>query len=47
MGVPCVLGEKGVESIVELDLNDRERADFDRSAASVRADIERLRNIAS
>jgi malate dehydrogenase len=47
MGVPCVLGEKGVESIVELDLNDRERADFDRSAASVRADIERLRDIAS
>jgi malate dehydrogenase len=47
MGVPCVLGEKGVESIVELDLNDRERADFDGSAASVRADIERLRNIAS
>jgi malate dehydrogenase len=43
MGVPCVLGEKGLESIVELDLNDRERADFERSAASVRADIERLR----
>jgi malate dehydrogenase len=45
MGVPCVLSEKGVESIVELDLNERERADFDRSAAAVRADIERLRKI--
>ena len=45
MGVPCVLSEKGVESIVELDLNERERADFDRSAAAVRADIERLRTI--
>ncbi len=45
MGVPCVLSEKGVESIVELDLNERERADFDRSAAAVRADIERLREI--
>lgn len=45
MGVPCVLSEKGVESIVELDLNERERADFDRSAAAVRADIERLRQI--
>jgi hypothetical protein len=28
MGVPCVLGERGVESIVELDLNDREREEF-------------------
>ena len=45
MGVPCVLSEKGVESIVELHLNERERADFDRSAAAVRADIERLRKI--
>jgi malate dehydrogenase len=47
MGVPCVLGERGMESIVELDLNDRERADFDRSASAVRADIERLRNLSS
>lgn len=45
MGVPCVLGEKGIESIVELDLNARERADFDRSAAAVRSEIERLRDI--
>jgi malate dehydrogenase len=46
MGVPCVLGERGVESIVELDLNDREREEFKGSVASVRADIERLRNLA-
>ena len=46
MGVPCVLGEKGMESIVEVDLSARERADFDRSASSVRADIQRLRDIA-
>lgn len=45
MGVPCVLGERGVESIVELDLNARERADFEHSAASVRVDIERLRQM--
>lgn len=45
MGVPCVLGEKGVESIVELDLTAQERADFERSAASVRADIQRLRDL--
>ena len=42
MGVPCILGEKGIESIIELDLNSRERADFLRSAGSVRAEIERL-----
>jgi malate dehydrogenase len=46
MGVPCVLGERGVESIVELDLNDREREEFKGSVASVRADIERLRSLA-
>ncbi|KXX64958.1 malate dehydrogenase [Marichromatium gracile] len=45
MGVPCVLGWQGVEQVVELDLEPTERADFDRSAASVRADIERLREI--
>lgn len=45
MGVPCVLGEKGVESIVELDLTAQERADFERSAASVRTDIQRLRDL--
>ncbi|AHF05120.1 malate dehydrogenase [Marichromatium purpuratum 984] len=45
MGVPCVLGWQGVEQVVELDLEPIERADFDRSAASVRADIERLREI--
>jgi len=45
MGVPCVLGWQGVEQVVELDLEATERADFDRSAASVRADIERLREI--
>ncbi len=46
MGVPCVLGEKGLESIVELDLNSLERTDFDHSVASVRTDIERLRALA-
>ncbi|NKN32824.1 malate dehydrogenase [Marichromatium bheemlicum] len=45
MGVPCVLGWGGVEQVVELDLEPTERADFDRSVASVRADIERLREI--
>lgn len=45
MGVPCILGEKGVESIIELDLNPDERADFERSATAVRAERERLSEI--
>jgi malate dehydrogenase len=42
MGVPCVLDETGLARVVELDLNDRERVDFERSVAAVRADIVRL-----
>jgi len=36
MGVPVKLGERGIEEIVELDLNDQERAWLDESAAAVR-----------
>ena len=42
MGVPCILDESGLASIVELDLDAQERAHFDNSVASVRADIARL-----
>jgi malate dehydrogenase len=45
MGVPCILSEKGIESVVELDLNPRERADFDHSVAAVRDDVGRLKEI--
>lgn len=43
MGVPCVLGEGGLEEIVEIDLDEAERADFDRSANAVAADIAKLK----
>ena len=43
MGVPCVLSDRGMESVIEIDLADREKADFERSAASIRADIEYVR----
>jgi malate dehydrogenase len=42
MGVPCILDESGLSSIVELELDAQERAHFDSSVASVRADIARL-----
>ena len=45
MGVPCILSEKGIESVVELDLNARERADFEYSVATLRSDIARLKEI--
>jgi malate dehydrogenase len=45
MGVPCFLGENGIERVVELELNAAERADFSRSVQAVRADIERLRDL--
>lgn len=45
MGVPCILSEKGIEAIIELDLTPHEQADFLRSATAVRAEIERLAEI--
>jgi malate dehydrogenase len=36
MGVPCVLGARGVERVLEIELNDEERAALMRSADSVR-----------
>jgi malate dehydrogenase len=45
LGVPVVLGARGVERVIELPLNEAEAADFRRSAESVRADIARLKSI--
>ncbi len=45
LGVPCRLGEMGVEKIVEIDLNEDERAAFKTSASSVRENILRAKKI--
>lgn len=37
IGVPVVIGKNGVEKIIELKLNDAEKAAFEKSAAAVRA----------
>jgi malate dehydrogenase len=42
VGVPVVLGAKGIEKIVELELNDQERADFDKSVAAVKALMDKI-----
>ncbi len=36
VGVPAKLGSSGVEEIIEIELDSRERADFDRSVAAIR-----------
>jgi malate dehydrogenase len=37
MGVPCIIGRNGVEQIVDIALNDTEKALFAKSADAVRA----------
>ena len=36
IGVPAVIGKKGVEKIIELDLNDEEKQIFDKGVQSVK-----------
>lgn len=42
MGVPIIVGEEGVEKVVEVKLTKREKAQFRRSCASVRKLINKL-----
>lgn len=42
LGLPCVLGRAGVESIIEMELNADERAKLDHSADAVRAVVDVL-----
>jgi malate dehydrogenase len=46
VGVPAVIGAKGIERIVELQLNGTERAMFDKSAEAVQSLIEACKKIA-
>ena len=39
IGVPAIIGKKGVEKIIELDLNDEERQGFDKGVESVKEAI--------
>jgi malate dehydrogenase len=45
IGVLCKLGGKGMESVVELKLNDTERAGLEKSAAAVRELVEALKKL--
>jgi malate dehydrogenase len=46
VGVPVVIGEKGVERIVELELTNSERNEFEKSAAAVKALVDACQKIA-
>lgn len=42
IGLPVVLGRNGIERIIEMELNDTEKAKLDHSADAVRATVEML-----
>ena len=44
--MPVVIGAKGVERIVELDLTGSERSEFDKSANAVKALVDACQKIA-
>jgi len=46
VGVPVVIGAKGVERVVEIDLNGAEREAFEKSAGAVKGLVEACRKIA-
>ncbi len=46
IGVPCVIGAKGMERVIEIDLNTHERLDFKRSVEAVQNLVEACMRIA-
>ena len=46
VGVPVVIGAKGVERVVEIELNGAERDMFDKSADTVKGLVEACKKIA-
>jgi len=46
VGVPVVIGAKGVERIVEIELNGAERTMFEKSVSSVQGLVEACKKIA-
>ncbi|TDP01591.1 malate dehydrogenase [Flavobacterium sp. 245] len=45
IGVPCIIGKNGVEEIVDINLNDQEKALFSKSADAVRNMNDALKSI--
>jgi malate dehydrogenase len=47
VGVPVILGARGVEKIIELDLTEQEEADFRKSVAAVKDLVDTMAKLAS
>jgi malate dehydrogenase len=45
IGVPCIIGKNGLESIVDVQLNEKEQDKFNQSAAAVKSMNEALKGI--
>ena len=45
IGVPCIIGKNGVEEILEIELNEKEKALFEKSADAVRTMNDALKSI--
>lgn len=45
MGVPAIIGKNGIEKIVELNLNEEEKAMFNRSASAVKKVVDEVNTI--
>lgn len=45
IGVPCIIGKDGVEEILEIELNEKEKALFEKSAEAVRIMNDALKSI--
>ncbi|MEY2868451.1 MAG: hypothetical protein RIR01_880, partial [Bacteroidota bacterium] len=45
IGVPCIIGKNGVEEIIDIKLDDKEKALFAKSADAVRAMNEALKSV--
>ena len=45
IGVPCIIGKNGLESIVDVQLNDAEQEKFNQSAAAVKTMNEALKDV--
>lgn len=45
VGVPAILGAGGVEKVVQIDLNDQEKADFQKSVAAVKSLVETMNKL--
>jgi len=45
IGVPCIIGKNGLESIVDVQLNEKEQDKFNQSAAAVKSMNEALKDV--